>query len=84
MYSILFFYAKEDISNAVRFLKRAVDLESENTEYLVSLALAYEAFEEPEKAFCIYLKLIKKEKELQFSAERLACLSKSVLKVGEN
>jgi len=78
------FYAKEDISNAVRFLKRAVDLEPEHTEYLMSLALAYETFEEPEKAFYTYLERIKKEEELQFAAERLACLSKSVWKVEVN
>jgi len=78
------FYAKEDISNSVRFLKKAVDIEPENTEYLVSLALAYEAFEESEKAFHTYLELVKKEEELQFATERLAYLSKSAWKVEGN
>jgi tetratricopeptide (TPR) repeat protein len=72
------FYAKEDISNAVRFLKKASDLEPDSIEYLLSLGMAYEAFSKYEKAFDVYVKMIKLNGEVSYAVERMAHIFKSV------
>jgi len=74
------FYAKEDVSNAVRFLEKANEIEPNRYDYLLSLGMAYEAFGEERKAFSTYVKLAKMEKDLPFAAERLEVLTKRLYK----
>ncbi|MCF6206239.1 MAG: hypothetical protein L3J47_04995 [Sulfurovum sp.] len=47
-----------DNSNAVRFFKKAVALRPHDTDYLIALGSAYEAFGEPIHAMEIYVRVL--------------------------
>jgi len=68
------FFNTGDISNAIRFYRKAVELRPWKREFLLALGRAYEVFGENIKAIEVYRKVLELSPEYLLAGERLMAL----------